>query len=185
MSADLDLDLVFLLPLLAVAIGIFFPLTVTVVDPSKTLMKPHVRVVMLRRLVILMLVLSTVLAITIPFQGLSNIAKALLLCAAVLLPVYAAHVCLNLFGMRRRKVRRKHSFGMRRRKVRRKHSNADEVTEIVEPEYPTLNRRTQTHARSEYKRTRRSEARTTSDTLFGSVDVVLSIDVVLDEEKTT
>jgi len=164
MSSDFEFDFVFLLPLIAVAIGVFYPLSVTVVHTTKSLKKPQVRVIMLRRLVIFVLLVSTIMAIMFPFHGLSNIAKALLLCAAVLLPAYVAHVYLKISGK---------LSGKRRREVRGKHSDADEVAEMLEPKYQTRKRLTQSHTHSSEKHTVKPLARTSKDTLRAPIDLVL------------
>lgn len=100
-------DFVFFLPLLAMALVVFFPMFNKDPQSSKSIRSRKYRKILLSRLTVVVLLAATIAATMIPLPELTNLAKALLFGAAVLIPAYLAHFYMSL----RYKGSRKNSSG--------------------------------------------------------------------------
>ena len=167
----MSVDFVLLLPLIAIAIGVFFPISIADVQSTYTLRSSRIRVILLRRFSILVLMLSTAAAMIVPFYGMNNLAKGILLSTALLLPAYVAHIWLKVSYKRRHQSPLKLTEtetetetdikGNSGRQFQR-YSSGTEV-----PETPTQKR-----AKRQLERAMKNDADA-------------SIDIVLDEETTS
>ncbi|MFK7854110.1 MAG: hypothetical protein AB8B79_08360, partial [Granulosicoccus sp.] len=89
-------DLVYALPVLALVLAASYPLLKYDPNAPKSFKSRRRRRNLLGRLTVVTLLVSTVLAFLIPFPGLSNLLKALLLCAIVLIPAVLVHGYMTL-----------------------------------------------------------------------------------------
>jgi len=99
----MNVDPVVVLPLIAVFIGLWFPLRIKSAYHSGALSISHVRLVWLRRLCILVLIGSAAIAFLIPVPGLSSLKVGALLSGIILAPAYVVHKYLQVKSRRRRR----------------------------------------------------------------------------------
>lgn len=89
-------DFVMLLPLAAIALAVSFPLSYKKSHFPDPFASGRYRRMLLRRLAVVVVPLASLIAVFIPFQGLNNISKALILCAMILAPAIGFHHYLNI-----------------------------------------------------------------------------------------
>jgi len=89
-------DSVLVLPLLAVALAIFFRVYKNHPNYSKSIKSRKHRKILLGRYTVLVLLLTTVVALFLSFQGMSKLQTALLLSAILVAPAYLAHLLMTL-----------------------------------------------------------------------------------------
>lgn len=95
-------DSVLLLPVLAVLLATYFKAFKNRPNQSTSLKSRKRRKNLLIRFTIFVLLLSTLFAMLVPFQGVSKLMTALILCFGVLTPVYLIHLFMTLhYGNRR------------------------------------------------------------------------------------
>lgn len=102
----MQFDFVFFVPLAAVALAVLYPLRDRALRFPNPMASSRIRRILLRRLAVVVMPLASLIAVLIPFQGLSNISKALILCAMILVPAIVVHQYLNIYFRNRRKVKR-------------------------------------------------------------------------------
>ena len=96
-------DFVFLLPFLAIAMAVIFPLFSKVPNKSATIKSKRYRKIQLGRLTIIVLPIATLAALVSTVSGLNNLSKALLFCAVVLIPAFLVHFYMTLrYGKQRK-----------------------------------------------------------------------------------
>lgn len=149
-------DFVYLLPIVAIAIGVFYPLRIVGSLSGTSLMDSKGRWVILRRLALFVLPLSTIIAVMNPSYELSNLIKALLISFAVLVPVYLAHLCLSALV-------NCHRFLLWSRAKAR--SGAGSIVAVCNPQSD----KAQVHIKPTNTRIRRSVARSISNKNLASI----------------
>ncbi|MFT6309601.1 MAG: hypothetical protein ACJA0Z_004785 [Halioglobus sp.] len=95
-------DFVFLLPLLAFALGILYPFFEKVPDYAKSIKSRAYRKRLLGRLTVIVMPIATLAAFVLPLTEFNNLYSALLYSAIVIVPVFLIHFYMTLHHGNRR-----------------------------------------------------------------------------------
>ena len=169
----MSVDFVLLLPLIAIAIGVFFPISIADVQSTYTLRSSRIRVILLRRFSILVLMFSTAAAMIVPFYGMNNLAKGILLSTALLLPAYVAHIWLKV------SYKRRHQSPLKLTETETETETETDIKGNSGRQFQRYSSGTEVPETPTQKRAKRQLERATKN------DADASIDIVLDEETTS
>lgn len=98
----------YMLPLLAIVIGILYPVINLGISRGRYRRPSQIRVVRLKRLTIVALPLSFAVAVLFPLPGLNTVGAAILLTSALLLPAIATHFYMKVHSRRQRQQKEEH-----------------------------------------------------------------------------
>lgn len=93
----MKIDFVYLLPVIAIALAIFYPIFDKVPYYTASIKSRKYRKTLLLRLTIIVIPIATIAAIALPANELNNLSNALIYCALVLVPAILVHSFLTLY----------------------------------------------------------------------------------------
>jgi protein-S-isoprenylcysteine O-methyltransferase Ste14 len=98
----------YMLPLLAIVIGILYPVINLGTSMGRYRRPSQIRVIRLKRLAIIALPLSVAVAVLFPLPGLNTVGAAILLTTALLLPAIAIHFYMKMQSRKQRQQKEEH-----------------------------------------------------------------------------